>query len=164
LDGLNSSRAPRVLLVEDDPVVAYALEHDLKALGAEIVLASDGQAALQVLTDEILSLDLIVTDLEMPTLDGLGLVQLLRTSCGETDLTILAIADHVSNEVRTRFQAQGVGVLAKDAGLKCIVEEARRLLEYAGRLATPSAPPLKDDPWAPRPLPRASGPIGRMRS
>jgi CheY-like chemotaxis protein len=147
-------RAPRVLLVEDDLALAYALEHELLKLGAEVLVAGDGRSALRQLTDEILTLDLLVTDLEAPALDGLGLVQLLRTTCGETELAILVIADHVSGETLAKFQAQGVGVLGKDDGLPAIAEEARRLLEYMGRLARPRAPALTDEPWVPEPLPR----------
>lgn len=163
LDGPSASRPPRVLLVEDDLALAYALEHELKEIGVDVLVAGDGHAALRLLTDEILTLDLLITDLEMPALDGLGLVQLLRTACGETGLAIMAIADQVSPGVRASFQAQGVGVISKDAGLGAIAAEARRLLEYAGWLAGPSAPTLADEPWTPQPLRRDPGRIGRIR-
>lgn len=155
--------APRVLLVEDDPVVAYCLEQELALLGAEVLLAGDGQAALRLLTDEILSLDLVVTDLEMPVLDGLELVQRLRTTCGETDLAIVAIADAPSCEVVARLRGLGVGVISKAPGPNAIAEEARRVLGYAGRLPPPIGARLEGEPWAPCPSSRGSGAIGRLK-
>jgi len=152
------------LLVDDDPVVAYCLEHELAQLGAVVLVAGDGQAALRLLTDEILSLDLVVTDLEMPVLDGLELVRRLRTTCGETDLAIVAIADAPASEVVAGLKALGVAVVPKSPGPNAIAEEARRVLEYAGRLPPRRAPPLDDEPFAASARSREPSAIGRLKA
>lgn len=157
-----SLAAPRILLVEDDPIVAYALEQELAELGGEVLVASDGHAALRLLTDEILALDLVVTDLEMPALDGLELVRLLRTAGGETELAIVAIADDTSDDMVASFRALGVGLLHKEVGLAAIGQEARRILEYSGKLEALSAAPLDDAPWAPQPRVRDAKALGRI--
>lgn len=161
--GSGAKPAPRVLLVDDDPVVAYCLEQELALLGAVVLVAGDGQAALRLLTDEILSLDLVVTDLEMPVLDGLELVKRLRTTCGETDLPIVAIADGPTNEVVAGLKALGVALVSKSPGPNAVAEEARRVLEYAGRLPPRREPRFDDEAWVARPLSREPNSIGRLK-
>jgi CheY-like chemotaxis protein len=66
----------RILLVDDDPGVranlARLLEHD----GHEIVTAADGAEALGILENE--AIDLVISDLVMPNMDGLELLRRLR--------------------------------------------------------------------------------------
>ncbi len=130
--GPSSRQHPRVLLVEDDPVSSYAIEHDLRARGAEVVVARDGRSALRTLTDVILTLDLLVTDLEMPELDGLALVRLIRAEGGEPDLPVLVIGDDISLQDERLLRGYGASVIPKVAGLDAVVAEAHRLLGRQG--------------------------------
>ena len=132
MDGSRSRLHPRVLLVEDDPVSSYAIEQDLRAQGAEVLVAQDGRAALRVLTDEILTLDLLVTDLEMPELDGLALVRTIRAEGGEADLPVLVIGDDISPLAEQHLREFGASVIPKAAGLDAVVAEAHRLLGLQG--------------------------------
>jgi CheY-like chemotaxis protein len=132
VDGSHSRLHPRVLLVEDDPVSSYAIEHDLRACGAEVLIAQDGRAALRILTDEILTLDLLVTDLEMPELDGLALVRTIRADGGEADLPVLVIGDDISLLDEQRLKEFGASVIPKVAGLDAVVAEAHRMLGVQG--------------------------------
>ena len=74
-----SVRVPRVLLVDDDPVVLRALRRLL--LGTrplwEIDMAESGGAAFQLI--ESRSYDVVVTDLHMPVLDGIALLERLKS-------------------------------------------------------------------------------------
>jgi two-component system response regulator HydG len=64
---------PRALVVDDDPVVRYTLRGILELNGLEVEEAGDGVAALEQL--ERSEVDLVITDLRMPRLDGLGLIK-----------------------------------------------------------------------------------------
>ena len=74
----------------------YVLEHELRALGADVLVADHGRSALQVLTSEILTLDLLITGLAMPVMDGLTLVRIIRSEGGEQDLPILVACESPS--------------------------------------------------------------------
>lgn len=63
-----------VLLVDDDPTVRTSVAQMLEQLGHEVVTAEEGRAALQRL-DERSDIDLLITDLAMPGLDGAGLLR-----------------------------------------------------------------------------------------
>jgi DNA-binding NtrC family response regulator len=69
--------AARVLVVDDDPGVRYTLREILEAEGLEVDEAADGEAALARL--EASPAALVLTDLRMPGLDGMGLLRRLVT-------------------------------------------------------------------------------------
>ena len=75
-------RSPRVaetiLLVEDETAVRTLAKRILTQRGYRILEASDGAVALRLAADHIGEIDLILTDVAMPTLGGRGMVEELR--------------------------------------------------------------------------------------
>lgn len=68
-----SARPSVILLVDDDPVVRRSLGQMLEQLGHQVVTAEHGREAL-VRLDERRDIELVLTDLAMPVLDGAGLI------------------------------------------------------------------------------------------
>jgi len=66
-----------VLVVDDSPVVRDVMGETLRSYGLQVIEAGDGHEALQKLTSEQ-RIDLLITDVDMPRLDGLGLLRALR--------------------------------------------------------------------------------------
>lgn len=71
----------RVLVAEDSPIVRDLVAESLRAHGLDVVEAPDGQAALERL-EQHPDIALLVTDVEMPRLDGLGLIARMRARGG----------------------------------------------------------------------------------
>jgi CheY-like chemotaxis protein len=69
-------RGKRILVVEDEPVIAGLLGDMLMADGHDVDAVNTGRAALEKLA--VISYDLIVSDLRMPVLDGRGLYRELE--------------------------------------------------------------------------------------
>jgi CheY-like chemotaxis protein len=69
-------RSIRVLVVDDDPVNLMVMSVRLQSRGLETVMASDGAEAVALASS--LSFDLILMDLQMPILDGLGATSAIR--------------------------------------------------------------------------------------
>ena len=70
-----------VLTVDDDPLVHLMVEAFFRNNGAqEIITASDGADGLRKLDGREADIDLIVVDLNMPLLDGVGFLRALRTA------------------------------------------------------------------------------------
>ena len=67
----------RVLIVDDDPAIRRVVSALLDLDEYGLLEAADGQAALEVVRDE--RPDLVILDLTMPRLDGLGTCQALRS-------------------------------------------------------------------------------------
>lgn len=66
----------KVLLTEDDPIVAELYRLRLDREGHEVAVAADGQAALELLRKE--PPDLILLDIRMPRLSGIAVLEAVR--------------------------------------------------------------------------------------
>ena len=89
------SRAPRVLVVEDDEDIAQALQRSLRMEGYEVRTAADGQTALE--QGRVFAPDLVILDLGLPRVDGLEVAKTLRA---EDDVPILILTARDALESR----------------------------------------------------------------
>ncbi|MDA0867400.1 MAG: response regulator transcription factor, partial [Cyanobacteria bacterium] len=83
----------KVLVVEDDPMVSQSLQYLLASYHYAVDIAVDGEAGLQMA--EAFGYDLIVLDLILPRLDGLGLCQQLRAKGCQIPILLLTGQDGV---------------------------------------------------------------------
>ncbi|MEN9890367.1 MAG: hypothetical protein RLY78_662 [Pseudomonadota bacterium] len=81
-----------ILLVDDSPTVRAALRRCLRAGGHDVLQAGNGQEALSVLHRQ--RCGLLITDLEMPVMDGVGLLRQLQAVGLLEHLPVLAISGH----------------------------------------------------------------------
>ena len=88
----------RVLVVEDDPVIADFLVRALREEGYTVEHAADGHAGRQRLTGE--PWDVVLLDWSLPGPDGLTLLKGIRASCNTTPVLFLTARDAVSDRVR----------------------------------------------------------------
>ena len=78
----------RILLVDDVPAVRFSIRAALEAAGYQVLEAPDGKEALALLDSQ--TVDLIVTDLWMPNLDGVELLKRLRAA--NANVRVIAIS------------------------------------------------------------------------
>jgi CheY-like chemotaxis protein len=104
-------RLPRVLLVDDDPIVLRALRRLLLGArpGWEIDMAESADAALVLL--ETRAYDVVVTDLHMPVLDGIALLTRLKTE--QPSLMRVIHSSHVESLTADQTQELAHAVLTK---------------------------------------------------
>lgn len=114
-----------VLLVDDDALVRSALERYLARAGYQILLASDGDHALQVLKRHPDEVHAVVTDVRMPRRDGSSLAGELRRL--RPSLPVLALTGYSDDLSRDTLAALGVPVLDKPIAPSEIVREVERL-------------------------------------
>ena len=79
-----------ILLVEDDPQIRDLMRRNLDAQGYRVLEASDGQAALSLAADYRGSIDLLVTDVMMPGVDGFTLAERLVALRPETRVLLIS--------------------------------------------------------------------------
>ncbi len=99
-DAATPPAKPKVLLVEDSLIAREIEKGMLQSAGFSVRTAIDGMDALEKVRSE--RYDLIVTDLEMPRLDGFGLVRQVRNETRFEDIPILVISTRESAEDRMR--------------------------------------------------------------
>lgn len=82
---------PKILVVDDSPTIRKFITIALKVKGFEILSASDGMEALELLPNE--SIDLVITDLNMPNIDGFNLIERIRTNDNFQDTPIIVMSN-----------------------------------------------------------------------
>jgi signal transduction histidine kinase/CheY-like chemotaxis protein len=96
----------RALVAEDNPVnqkIIMAMIHKLKG---EAVLVENGRQAVNALQDH--EFDLVLMDVEMPEMNGLEAVQIIRQMDKHKDQIIVALTAHAIQGDREKFLAQGM--------------------------------------------------------
>jgi len=118
-----------VLIVEDSPTMRQLIAFALKRIrGVRIVEASDGVDGLKKLSSE--RFDLILTDINMPIMDGLKLVSLVRNDANYKSIPIVVITTEGAQEDRERALALGANdYITKPIQPTKILEVARNLLK-----------------------------------
>ena len=125
-----SARPRRALVVDDDALILRALTDSLQARGFEVLTAKDGQEGLHIVADELLTLDLLVTDVRMPAMDGETFVRTIRGAGGESELAIVVIAGTLDAALERRMEKAGAdAVLDKALGPEDLAAAADAALE-----------------------------------
>lgn len=84
------SERPTVLLVDDEPFNLDYLAQELEELDLEVLTASDGQEALELIADS--TPDMIFLDIMMPRLDGFGVLERLKAAPDWRDIPVVIIS------------------------------------------------------------------------
>ncbi len=100
------SDRPRVLVVEDSPAMRQLLSITLRRCGADVTEAGDGLAALKLLAQT--QYDLIFVDLNMPVMDGLKLIQRVRSDGAASSSTRICVVTTEGAE-ESEKQARNLG-------------------------------------------------------
>jgi two-component system chemotaxis response regulator CheY len=118
----------RVLVVEDSPTMRQLISFALKRLqDVEIVEANDGVDGLKKISDG--KFDLILTDINMPIMDGIKLVSLIRSGTTNKDVPIVVITTEGGQEDRDRAMALGANsYITKPVHSTELLEIAKKLL------------------------------------
>jgi two-component system, chemotaxis family, sensor kinase CheA len=118
----------RILVVDDSPLTRELISALLEAVGYDILTAADGVEALHLLSHS--QVDLVVTDLEMPGLDGLELTRQLKAHEALNRLPVIILTTRGGEEDRKRGLAVGAdGYITKgDLVRQDLVDVVRRLL------------------------------------
>ena len=95
------------------------MERVLTLEGAATTLAADGQQAVQLLITRPEAFDAVLMDVQMPVMDGLTAIRLIRKEPGLADLPIIAFTAGIRDEQQTAARAAGANdVLAKPMDLE----------------------------------------------
>lgn len=119
----------RCLVVEDSPMmrqlIVFAL-HRLREL--EVVEADDGVDAMRKLAGG--KFDIVVTDINMPIMDGLKLVKRIRSDEAHKDIPIIIITTEGSQEDRSRALALGANAyITKPIQAPQVIAKVKELLK-----------------------------------
>ena len=119
----------RILIVEDSPTMRQLLAFALKRLkDVDIVEAQDGMDGLRKVTSD--HFDLALIDINMPVMDGLKLVSLIRGEENIKDMPIVVVTTEGAKEDRERALALGANeYLTKPIQANKVLQVAKGLLK-----------------------------------
>ncbi len=114
----------RILAIDDSPTMRSLVAKALRGAGFEVFLASDGVEGIGTLGDA--DPHLIITDVNMPRLDGFGVIEAVRTSGSHSDIPILVLTTERGDEMKARARRAGAtGWIVKpfeDAQLIAVID------------------------------------------
>jgi PAS domain S-box-containing protein len=117
----SQDRSSHVLLVDDNPSNLGYLKDFLEAKGHRVDLAYSGQEALSLAQQ---SPDLVFMDVQMPAMDGIEVIQLLRANPATQDLYIVCLTALAMDEDRERCLAAGANdYLSKPISLQVLLKK-----------------------------------------
>lgn len=103
---------PRILIVDDSAIIRKALTKQMDVSGARITHAEDGEQAWLAANRD--NFDLIITDVEMPNLDGFGLCQRLKSNAGTRGIPVIILSSlETDKDVEQGFNAGAAAYVAK---------------------------------------------------
>ena len=94
-----------IMIVDDSATVRQVLRLTLTNAGYNLLEACDGEEALDVMTGQ--NIDLMLTDLNMPKLDGIGLIKAVRQGSENRFLPIVMLTTESAEEKKQEGKAAG---------------------------------------------------------
>jgi len=140
---------PRILVVDDEPDMCWALENILRPAGFTVTTTTRGAEALELLAQGPYLAAFV--DAKLPDLDGLELAALIRRQSPHTAVVLISGYFYPEDPVITDGLQDSlfIGFVAKPFDLKEVRAMARRAMEQAGEARPPGGPDGAD--------PRAAG-------
>ncbi|MFK7977129.1 MAG: response regulator [Halioglobus sp.] len=117
-----------ILAVDDSPSMRQMVSHTLKSAGYEVVMASDGVEALEIAKKS--EVNLVLTDVNMPNMDGITLVKRLRELSTYKFKPILVLTTESSQERKMQGKAAGAtGWIVKPFDPDQLLATLRRVVD-----------------------------------
>ncbi|RMC31331.1 response regulator [Paracoccus alkanivorans] len=114
----------RILAVDDSPTIRALVAKALRPAGFDVSLASDGVEGVEALPQ--VDPDLIITDINMPRMDGFGLIESVRANEAYSEVPILVLTTESGADLKARARAAGAtGWIVKpfeDARLLAVID------------------------------------------
>ena len=123
---MSEKQKNRILLVEDDQDTRYALSLLFEMEGFEIDQASDGKEAYAKAAR--LRPDLIITDINMPNLSGLDLIELIKENSGLRQIPIVAVSAVDSKQLNQARELGAIAVYQKPIEYDSLIAFIARML------------------------------------
>jgi len=122
-----------ILLVEDEAMVRAVAERALARQGYKIVTASNGEEGLEILESGEEPIDLLISDVVMPTMDGPTMARAAREK--RPDLPIIFMSGYAEEQLRNSIDLENIRFLPKPFSVQQIGQAAREALADHARAA-----------------------------
>ncbi len=126
-EGGSLEHSAKILLAEDSAFYRNLLSSYLISAGYDVVTAEDGQKAWEIIKSE--PFDILITDIEMPNMDGFELAQKVKSDPALKDIPIIAVTSLSGEEDRKRGKEAGIDEYQVKLNREMVLEAIQGLLE-----------------------------------
>ena len=128
MEGVEDPAAIRIVVAEDSPLIRKQIKDSLAMGGfTNLLLCSDGREAYDAIMKEGAHFDVLVTDVEMPRLDGLALTRRIKENPATKDLPIIVFSSIMAEDIKVKAASVG-------ARYQITKPEISQLVEYVARI------------------------------
>jgi len=120
-----------ILLVEDEAMVRAVAERALARQGYKILTATNGEEGLEIIEAGEEPIDLVISDVVMPTMDGPSMARAAREK--RPDLPIIFMSGYAEEQLRKSIDLENIGFLPKPFSVQQIGQAAREALAEHAR-------------------------------
>jgi two-component system cell cycle sensor histidine kinase/response regulator CckA len=124
-----AQQRPRILVVDDEYVVRRFAARILADAGYSVATAEDGAEALEVLRGKEAAVDAVVSDIVMPRLNGVQLLEALAVS--HPAIPVILMSGYAPTQLAERGIAAPCSVLSKPFAPESLLAEVQRCLDKA---------------------------------
>lgn len=117
-----------VLVAEDSTFFRKQVVKYIEGIGVEVIAGEDGEAAWKLLVESERKVDLLVTDIEMPNLDGYGLVSRVRADSKYADLPVIAVTSLAGDENMAKGKAVGINDYQVKLDKEMLLESVKKFI------------------------------------
>jgi len=117
---------PLVLVAEDSTFFRKQVVKYIEEAGFQVIAGEDGEAAWKLLVESEKRVDLLVTDIEMPNLDGYGLVTRVRGDSKYTNLPVIAVTSLAGDENMEKGKAVGINEYQVKLDKEMLIESVKK--------------------------------------
>lgn len=113
-----------MLIAENDPLLRSLLSHVISTIGCVAVFATDGISALRTIEENKqygCSISLVITDVDLPGIDGLQLIKQTAISKKEIPFIVITASDR-ENEVKLLSKEMNFDYITKPFDIKDIID------------------------------------------
>jgi CheY-like chemotaxis protein len=118
----------KILVVEDEPDIMRIITHALTSAGYQVIPAYGGEDAIRKVKTQMP--DLVLTDLSMPKMSGVELIQAIKEDPETSFIPVIAVTAHVWDGLAQSAGQVGCdGYISKPFGTKQLVQEVQKYLK-----------------------------------
>jgi two-component system, chemotaxis family, sensor kinase CheA len=136
----DEATTPTVLVAEDSDFFRTQISNFLRGAGYDVIACEDGQAAWECLQRGDVAVQVVVTDVEMPRLNGLELTRRIKGDPALAHLPVVAVTSLAGDDDQKKGLAAGVNEYMVKLDRERLVEAVDGYLRQATRNARKSTP------------------------
>lgn len=118
-----------ILIVEDNKVAAHIVKLNLEKHGYHTIVVSNGMDALDILNNEDDEIDLVISDISMPYMDGIQFIKQIKQTPSYENIPVIFCTMHKDSEViRTAIQLGCSDYIVKPVNAAQLLQKVRNIL------------------------------------